>query len=211
MKCLHSGRDADLITAATRHPTDSSFFYTCTQDFRVQMYDTTAASSQRVLRLDDRSGYARSSRYYTSFGTTQYTSLKPIKTIQGRLGNWTITDANLSPDNRWMIYSSITPIVHLVPTSAEAQGSSDTSDQQVALDFGAGDDGGGVRSRSGVSDSSAGNSQQLTVRRTPHISLSNRSGLFAFQETRGKSSRVLILATFTSSKLGRSLVVSRAP
>ncbi len=34
----------------------------------------------------------------------------------GQAGNWTITDANLSPDNQWMIYSSITPYVHLVPT-----------------------------------------------------------------------------------------------
>jgi hypothetical protein len=77
--------------------------------------------------------------------------LKPIKTIQGRMGNWTITDANLSPDNQWMIYSSITPTVHLVSTRAEAQGGQDLSDKQVALDFGSGDDDdGGVRYRSGV-------------------------------------------------------------
>lgn len=131
---------------------DSSFFYTCTQDFRVQMYDTTAANSRRTLRMDDGPNMPRRSRYYSSFGTTQYTSLKPIKTIQGRMGNWTITDANLSPDNQWMIYSSITPLVHLVSTRAESQGGQDFSDRQVALDFGAGDDdGGGVRYRSGVS------------------------------------------------------------
>ncbi|CAO1633947.1 unnamed protein product [Parajaminaea phylloscopi] len=113
---------------------DSSFFYTCTQDFRVQMYDTTAANSKRTLRMD--AGMSRRrAMYYTSFGTTQYTSLKPIKTIQGRMGNWTITDANLSPDNQWMIYSSITPTVHLVSTKAESQGGSDYSDRQVPLEF----------------------------------------------------------------------------
>lgn len=133
---------------------DSSFFYTCTQDFRVQMYDTTAASSRRVLRMHEgQSSLPRRSQYYTSFGSTQYTSLKPIKTIQGRMGSWTITDANLSPDNQWMIYSSITPRVHLVSTRAEAQGAQDFSDRQVPLDFSAGaDDGGGVRYRSGVRD-----------------------------------------------------------
>lgn len=113
---------------------DSSFFYTCTQDFRVQMYDTTVAPSREVLKLNDRTGF-RHSAYYTSFGTTQYTSLKPIRTIQGRMGNWTITDANLSPDNQWMIYSSITPVVHLVPTKVEPGIRTDASDRQVPLDF----------------------------------------------------------------------------
>lgn len=113
------------------------------------MYDTTSASSRRVLEMRERPEMRRS-RYYHSYGATQYTSLKPIKTIQGRMGNWTITDANLSPDNQWMIYSSITPTVHLVSTRAEAQGGQDLSDKQVALDFGSGDDDGGVRYRSGV-------------------------------------------------------------
>lgn len=115
------------------------------------MYDTTATSSRRVLKVDDGPSSRRFSRYYSSFGTTSHTSLKLIKMIQGRLGNWTITDANLSPDNQWMIYSSINPIVHLVSTKAEAQGGQDHSDKQVALNFGNDDEDGGVRYRSGVS------------------------------------------------------------
>lgn len=115
------------------------------------MYDTTVAPSRRILRLDDAPNVPRRTSFYTSFGTTQYTSLKPIKTIQGRAGNWTITDANLSPDNQWMIYSSITPVVHLVSTRAESQGGQDLSDRQVPLDFDAGnEDDGGVRYRSGI-------------------------------------------------------------
>jgi WD repeat-containing protein 23 len=78
--------------------------------------------------------------------------LKPIKTIQGRHGSWTITDANLSPDNQWMIYSSITPYVHLVPTKQEMDtGGRRQSDNQVMLDFSNhGDDNAGVRWRNGV-------------------------------------------------------------
>lgn len=73
---------------------DSSLFYTCTQDFRVQMYDTTSIGSKKVLKLDDApSIVGRRNRlgYFSNIGMIQYTSLKPIKTIQGRQGAWTIT------------------------------------------------------------------------------------------------------------------------
>lgn len=63
-----------------------------------------------------------------------------------------LPDATLSPDNRWMIYSSITPYVHLVPTRYEAEAEVSTqSEQQVMLDFSnQGSDDAGVRWRSGV-------------------------------------------------------------
>lgn len=63
-----------------------------------------------------------------------------------------IIDATLSPDNRWMIYSSINPYVYLVPTkySEDSQATS-YNDQQVMLDFSnQGSDDAGVRWRSGV-------------------------------------------------------------
>nr|CDI51619.1 wd40 repeat-like protein [Melanopsichium pennsylvanicum 4] len=115
---------------------DSSFFYTCTQDFRVHMYDTTTAGPTRVQVHDDGPRRVRNSWFFSSMGTTQYTSLNMTKSIQGRQGNWTITDANLSPDNQWMIYSSITPYVHLVPTRQDFDtGGRTPSDNQVMLDF----------------------------------------------------------------------------
>ncbi|RUS27231.1 hypothetical protein BC938DRAFT_483554 [Jimgerdemannia flammicorona] len=43
-------------------------------------------------------------------------------------GRWTITDANLSPDNQWIIYSSITPVVYLAKTVPD-------DDVQTPLDF----------------------------------------------------------------------------
>ncbi|KAG6842431.1 hypothetical protein C0991_007561 [Blastosporella zonata] len=39
--------------------------------------------------------------------------MKVRKTIQGHPGRWTITDANLSPDNERMIYSSITSTAYM--------------------------------------------------------------------------------------------------
>ncbi|KAK0545453.1 hypothetical protein OC846_005663 [Tilletia horrida] len=126
---------------------DSTFFYSCTQDFMVHMYDTTTSQPELKMRS--------STTRFTNFKRlgTQVTSLRPIKSIRGRQGTWTITDANLSPDNRFMIYSSITPYVHLVPTgfgeedplddySADEVDSVDPenpshSEKQVRLDFGA--------------------------------------------------------------------------
>jgi len=54
--------------------------------------------------------------------------MKISRTIQGRPGRWTITDANLSPDNEKMIYSSITPTVYMTSTRED-------SPQQVAIPF----------------------------------------------------------------------------
>lgn len=152
------------------------------------MYDTTASPYKKLHRYND----AHTMRgYYGPRGGSHLTSLKSIKTIQGRAGSWTITgkidrrvrymsshrslaffcpsshlpafsfplfsidnclapcltDANLSPDNQWMIYSSITPYVHLVPTKQEVESSGRYhNDKQVMLDFSDhGNDDAGVR------------------------------------------------------------------
>ena len=131
---------------------DSSFFYTCTQDFKVHVYDTTISGPQIVKEHTDGAIRSRMARYYSSYGTSSYTSLHQIKSINGRQGNWTITDANLSPDNQWLIYSSITPFVHLVPTKQHFDPQARHSDDQVMLDFSnSGDDDASVRWRSAVS------------------------------------------------------------
>lgn len=54
---------------------------------------------------------------------------KYYKTVQYHYGQWTITDASLSPDNRHLAYSSIRSVVSLAPTDP-----SDTS-EPVLLDF----------------------------------------------------------------------------
>jgi DDB1- and CUL4-associated factor 11 len=79
---------------------DGNFFFTCSQDFKVRMYDTSNPYDWK---------------YY--------------KTVDYPWGQWTITDASLSPDNRYLAYSSIRHIVCLAPT--------DPSDQSepMTLDF----------------------------------------------------------------------------
>ncbi|KAI7356090.1 hypothetical protein D0864_04504 [Hortaea werneckii] len=79
---------------------DGSFFFACGQDFKVRMYDTSNPYDWK---------------YY--------------KTVHYYGGQWTITDASLSPDNRNLAYSSIRSQVCLANTE---QG--DDSEPQM-LDF----------------------------------------------------------------------------
>jgi DDB1- and CUL4-associated factor 11 len=66
---------------------DGSFFFACGQDFRVRMYDTSNPYDWK---------------YY--------------KTVNYYGGQWTITDASLSPDNKHLAYSSIRSQVCLANT-----------------------------------------------------------------------------------------------
>lgn len=67
---------------------DGNFFYSCSQDFRVRMYDTSNPYEWKYYKSVDYVG-----------------------------GRWTITDASLSPNNRHLAYSSITSCVFLANTS----------------------------------------------------------------------------------------------
>ena len=80
---------------------DGNFFFSCTQhDFRVRMYDT-------------------SNPYHWKY----------YKTVHYPNGQWTITDASLSPDNRLLAYSSIRSMVCLAQTDPEVNA------QPMHLDF----------------------------------------------------------------------------
>ena len=79
---------------------DGNFFFSCTQNFKVRMYDTSNPYEWK---------------YY--------------KTVDYPFGQWTITDATLSPDNRFLAYSSIRHVVCLAPTDP-----TDTSEPH-SLDF----------------------------------------------------------------------------
>jgi WD repeat-containing protein 23 len=45
------------------------------------------------------------------------TSLRRIKAEQGKVGQWTVTDAHADRSGKRMIYSSITPYVYMMNTS----------------------------------------------------------------------------------------------
>lgn len=79
---------------------DGNFFFCCSQDFKVRMYDTSNPFEWK---------------YY--------------KTVDYPFGRWTITDATLSPDNKYLAYSSIRYLVSLAPTDPTADS------DPVLLDF----------------------------------------------------------------------------
>ncbi|KAJ3761903.1 WD40-repeat-containing domain protein [Lentinula raphanica] len=103
--------DANIYTA--QYSKDSSFFYTCSQDFRLHIYDTTKPPDMSRENAHDGG---------------PSTTMKLSRSIQGRHGRWTITDANLSPDNDRIIYSSITSTAYICSTK-------DDSPAQIPIPF----------------------------------------------------------------------------
>ncbi|EGG09515.1 uncharacterized protein MELLADRAFT_115776 [Melampsora larici-populina 98AG31] len=121
---------------------DGTFFYTCAQGFRVYIYDMTVPPERTKKNVLDTFNHPTRSIFqsFDSSESSHISSIKLIRTFQAPAHNcrWTITDANLSPDNNWMAYSSITPIVHLVKTRGEdaVLGLGLEDHEQEALDFG---------------------------------------------------------------------------
>lgn len=95
----------------------------------------TASSSKSVN--DSREEPETMSRRMRSlrmmYGNDDKSSLRLIKTIHAheQYSSWTITDANLSPDNSKMIWSSIGPVVGMSSVKED-------DEAQTSLDFGAG-------------------------------------------------------------------------
>lgn len=78
---------------------DGNFFYACVKDFKVRMYDTS-----------------------NPYNWTHY------KTVRYPFGQWTLTDADLSPDNKWLAYTSLTSQVCFAPTDPNDTGDPYTLD-----------------------------------------------------------------------------------
>ncbi|RXW19331.1 hypothetical protein EST38_g6521 [Candolleomyces aberdarensis] len=113
--------DANIYTA--QFSGDSSFYYTCAQDFKLHIFDMT--KPPRPFGPVQ----SRMPRAYGRSGSIQ-TSLPLRKEIQGQHGQWTVTDANLSPDNSRIIYSSITSTAYMTSTSPEGPS------EQIPIHFG---------------------------------------------------------------------------
>ncbi|KAK3330922.1 WD40-repeat-containing domain protein [Apodospora peruviana] len=72
---------------------DGNFFYACVKDYRVRLYDTSNPYNWR---------------HY--------------KTVTYPFGQWTLTDAALSPDNKWLAFSSLQSSVCFAPTDPNDTG-----------------------------------------------------------------------------------------
>ncbi|KAI0011374.1 WD40-repeat-containing domain protein [Xylariaceae sp. FL0662B] len=91
--------DADMIinyddnVYSGQFSDDGNFFFACVKDFKVRMYDTSNPYNWR---------------HY--------------KTVAYPFGSWTLTDASLSPNNKWLAYTSIQSNVCLAPTDPNDTG-----------------------------------------------------------------------------------------
>ncbi|OAX80673.1 hypothetical protein ACJ72_04988 [Emergomyces africanus] len=131
---------------------DGNFFFSCAQDFKVRMYDTSNPLEWR---------------WY--------------KTVRYPSGQWTLTDASLSPDNRYLAYSSIKSVVCLAGTDP----SSDSEPTRLDFADGSGSPFGGsgfgiwsIRFSGDGRELIAGTSNQSVVvydieSRTPILTLQN--------------------------------------
>ncbi|CAG7847671.1 LEC14B protein [Serendipita indica DSM 11827] len=98
---------------AGQFSTDSSFYYTCVQDFRLHIYDTKAPMLQQAHSDQD-----------------HVSTMKHIKSVHAVPGGWTITDSHLSPDNRLLAYAIMSPKVFLASTTPDGDA------EQRSINFG---------------------------------------------------------------------------
>lgn len=78
---------------------DSSFYYTCVQDFHLHLYDMKAPIRKKTRTDGD-----------------HQSTLKHNKTIRAAPGGWTITDSHLSPDNTLLAYAIMSSTVFVAST-----------------------------------------------------------------------------------------------
>ena len=104
---------------------DGSLFVAAFQDRRVKLYDVGAPSGGVAaadegnggdVRLGGGSGSGSGSN--TTSARRFFTRWRLRKDISTRLTRWTVTDTALSPDGRYLVYASITPVVWLVDVGA---------------------------------------------------------------------------------------------
>ncbi|CAK5280746.1 unnamed protein product [Mycena citricolor] len=100
-----------------QYSADSSFFYTCSQDFRLNIFDTTVPI--RVRKPGDRRADPSHSLR---------TNMKVMNSIQAQPGIWSIPDANLSPDNERMVYALLGSTCYVTSTT-------EPSPTQVPISF----------------------------------------------------------------------------
>ncbi|GMK58776.1 hypothetical protein CspeluHIS016_0602180 [Cutaneotrichosporon spelunceum] len=112
---------------------DYGVFYTATQNFKLYLYSTTAPKNEtwqhapgggtQVVTdgypdiLSDNESedeWPRGGRWHRH--PEAASSMTALKTVQGIEGRWTVTDADADRSGSRMLYSSITPFVHMLRT-----------------------------------------------------------------------------------------------
>ncbi|KAK4055503.1 secretory subunit [Microbotryomycetes sp. JL201] len=133
-----------------QYSADGNFFYSACQDMRVYIYDTLQpprVGSKSVMATPPRPRTTRRSMYADTWQHRSSMKTKKIVRANYSLTQWTVTDANLSPGNGLLVYSSITPFLHLVKTGEGSSFDAAGDDDQQVLDI---TNGHGSMSRFGV-------------------------------------------------------------
>lgn len=148
---------------------DGNFFFSCSQNYTVRMYNTSNPYHWK---------------YYKSVD------------YPAHVGQWKITDASLSPDNKWLAYSSISSTVCLAATDP------DNESQPYLLDFANGGVIGHRQIRNGRGRGDFG-VRSLSLMLFIQLLTLFRFGPFGFQETVEKSLPVppTIQSWYTTLKL----------
>ncbi|RXK42673.1 hypothetical protein M231_00228 [Tremella mesenterica] len=122
---------------------DYGVFYAATQYFTIHLYSTTQAKKQPKrhplssatestrVEVDDDDDEEDTWGNWSAGRrgmAVEDTSMKKIKTVQGEEGRWTITDCDADKKGEKMIYSSITPYVHMLYTAQH-------DSEHICLDF----------------------------------------------------------------------------
>ncbi|EUC63840.1 WD domain, G-beta repeat protein [Rhizoctonia solani AG-3 Rhs1AP] len=90
---------------------DANIYYSCTQGHDIWVYDANSTGDKT-----------------THPQTGHQSRMNVLNRVKGIYGNWTVTDSHLSPDNERLIYSSISPVVHLTKLH-------EPNAQHISLDF----------------------------------------------------------------------------
>ncbi|KDN40541.1 hypothetical protein RSAG8_08013, partial [Rhizoctonia solani AG-8 WAC10335] len=90
---------------------DANIYYSCTQGHDIWVYDANSTGDKT-----------------THPQTGHQSRMNVLNRVKGVYGNWTVTDSHLSPDNERLIYSSISPVVHLTKLH-------EPNAQHIPLDF----------------------------------------------------------------------------
>eukprot|EP00850_Spirogloea_muscicola_P025879 SM004671S16630 [mRNA] locus=s4671:36:1122:- [translate_table: standard] len=102
---------------------DGSLFVAAFQKVRLVSPPSLLSRCNTVLSLSGRASAMVQDQTIRVYDTERGWALH--KEILARNLRWTITDTALSPDQRFLVYASITPLVHLVNVGSESSGVQD--------------------------------------------------------------------------------------
>ncbi|TIB18886.1 hypothetical protein E3P92_00354 [Wallemia ichthyophaga] len=108
--CVVARNNAPVYSG--EHSRDGQLFYTADRNFNINVY-----KPQEPLRAPH-SGMQGEDEFYVE---EHETTMGYLARVSANPSGWTVTDANLSHNKEWLVYSRISPVAHLVNLNNPAQ------------------------------------------------------------------------------------------